>query len=522
MTVALPGYARPTTDPIGDEDEYIEIGSPDAMTWRPLGSYMGREVEFDWRIPGFLKFSIMGTHPMASYLANHRRRLIHVRSPENGVMWNGKVFASDIEGKPGQEVCTFTCVDNKYLTKTGLAWVNNILPPEVQINLTGKQDVRFGPFDMVTKSYVASVNTRLRRPMYAKLPLRYEMPEVPDLDDIDTLDDLLNIAADYMDDIVVLQARFPPLDELFQMELDRLERGIANDLWTPVDGIPSPTVFNTTSLSQLQSVIDYTSDNFLNFTNPGNILGLADPTTWNRMTRPGFVFDTLVKRDMRKIQFRADGTQIEYIKRHTETMDANRVVVGGKAPEILNQVIEWGANFAIQLLLNALFPGLGLGMVVGDLFDDIFFAYQQFWDPTVESDPDLGELAIGEVFGDNTAAWSLDSARIGLAELKKHSGKEAITVRITNGGPDGRGYRFGVDDGTGKTFMVGDIVTIYHLGTVIEQYVSNVKVKTDRSSGRKVYDITLGDAETAKDGWERVIGRISSAASTFRGIANSL
>lgn len=519
MTVALPGYARPTTEPIGDED--IMIGTPNALTWRPLGGYISREVEFDWRVPGFLKFQIMGSHPMAGYLMDCRRKVIHVRSPENGVMWNGRVFTADAEGPPGQELITVTCVDNKYWLKTGLAWVNNLLPPEIQINITGKQDVRIGSYDMVSKSYATSIFTRLNKPVYAKLPIRYDVPELPDLADIDTLDEALAYVATATDELVILSARFPPFDELIQQEGDRLERGLACDLWTPVDGVPSPTVFNTTSLSQLQSVLDYTSDNFLNFTNPGNILGLADPTTWNKMTRAGYAFDTLVKRDRRTIQWRADGTQIEHIKRHTEHMTAHRIVVGGKAPEILNQAIEWAANFAIQLLLNALFPGLGLGMVVGDLFDDIFFAYQQFWDPDVESDPNLGEHAFGEAFGDNTAAWSMDSAAIGLAQLKKHSGADAITITVTNGGPDGRGYRFGADDGSGKTFLVGDVHTIWHLGTLIDQYVSNVKVRTDRN-GRKVYSVTLGDAETAKDGWERVIGRVSSAMGTFRGIANSL
>jgi hypothetical protein len=518
MTVALPGYARPTLEPIGDED--ILIGSPDALTWRPLGGYISREIEFDWRVPGFAVIQIKGTHPLAPYLMQCRRKVIHLRTSENGIMWNGRVMKARAFGRPGQEVVTITAVDYKYWLKTGLAWVNNQLPPEVQINLTGKQDVRVGSFDQISKSYAASIFTRLRKPVYAALPIRWDMPDLPDLDDIDTLDDLLDLIADFTDEACVWQARFPPLDELMKQDLDRLERGIGLDLWSPVDG-PSPHVFNTTSLSQLQSVIDYTSDNFLNFTNPGNILGLADPTTWGKMTRAGYVFDTLVKEDKTHMQWRADGTQIEHIDRTSEHMTAHRIVVGGKAPEILNQVIEWGANFAIQLLLNAIAPGLGLGMVVGDLFDNIFFAYQQFWDPDVESDPDLGEHAFGEAFGDNTAAWSANSATIGLAELKKHGGSDAVTITVTNGGPDGRGFRFGVDDATGKTFKVGDIMQIYHLGTIVEQYVSNVKVKTDRN-GRKVYAITLGDAETAQDGWERVIGRVNTLFGTARGVANSL
>ncbi|MDP1249906.1 hypothetical protein Q6312_28525, partial [Klebsiella pneumoniae] len=78
-------------------------------------------------------------------------------------------------------------------------------------------------------------------------------------------------------------------------------------LGAPADGLPSPQVFNTHTLSMLQSVMDYTSDNFLNFTNPGNILGLTDPSEWGKLQNPGFVFNTHAKRDRREHQWRTDG-----------------------------------------------------------------------------------------------------------------------------------------------------------------------------------------------------------------------
>ncbi len=518
MTVVYePGYARPSVDaPVGFD---IEIGNPMATAWRPLGGYMNAEFEWDWNLPTNATIRITGDHPMAGYLVQCRRKVIHVRTTRNGIPWDGRVMRANVKGKPGREVITLTCISNLVWLMSGLVWVNNLLPPEFQINLTGKQNVKWGPPDMVFKLYLAEVMTRLRKPVYGKLPVRRTVPELPDLDDIDTLDDLLDIVADTLDEMCVLQARATPLDELFEQTVQMQEIGLSCHLWSVADGKPSPTVFNTDTLAQLQSVIDYTSDNFLNFTNPGNILGLSDPSTWNKMTRSGYVFDTHTKRDMRKIQFRIDSTQVEYYERDVAHATAHKVLIGGKAPEIMNQVIEWGANFALQLLLNALFPGLNLGTIlVGDLFDDVFFAFQQFWDPDLEED--LGEHGLGEKFGDNTAAWSLDAWANGQATLKENSGSDAVKIQLSSGTPDGRGYCMGVDDGTGRRYQVGDIVTLWDRGTTIEQWISNVKV-VDSGDGRMVETVTLGQ-DRAKDGWERVFSHLQNYAGIFRGIANSV
>lgn len=518
MTTAYaPGYARPNTDaPVGFD---VEIGNPAATAWRPLGGYMAAEFEWDWNLPTTATIRIMETHPMAAYLVQCRRKVIHVRTTRNGIPWDGRVMRANVKGKPGRRVITLTCISNLIWLMSMLCWVNNMLPPEFQINITGKQNIKWGPPDMVFKLYLAEVATRLRKPVYGRLPIRRSSPELPDLDDIDTLDDLLDIVADTLDDMCVLQARATQLDELFKQTVQTQEMGLSCHLWSVADGIPSPTVFNTDSLAQLQSVMDYTSDNFLNFTNPGNVLGLADPSKWNKMTRSGYVFDTHAKRDMRKIQFRMDSTQVIDCDRDVAHATAHKILVGGKAPEIMNQVIEWGANFALQLLLNALFPGLNLGTIlVGDLFDDVFFAFQQFWDPDLEAD--LGEHGLGEKFGDNTAAWSLDAWANGQAALKEHSGSDVVKIQLASGTPDGRGYCMGVDDGTGRRYQVGDIITLWDAGVTVEQWISNVKV-SDSGDGRMVETVTLGQ-DRAKDGWERVFAHIQQYAGVFRGIANSI
>jgi hypothetical protein len=516
--VTMAGLARPNTLDVQGFD--IQVGSPNALSWRPFGRYIDAEFEWHWFLPTFFTITLMADHPMVAYFSQCRRKVIHIRTWRNGKLWSGRVMTFTAEGPPGRETIVITGVSNLFHTMRALAWVNNLFPPWIQIALTGKQDVRLGPFDFVAKAYWSTIATRLRLPVYSSLPLRYGVPEMPNLATIDSLDDALDIVGQFATDLelVILQARFTPFGELIKQSVENLDVGLSMDLWTPTDG-PSPTVFNTDSLAQLQSVIDMTADNFLNFLNPGNILGLADPGSWNKMNRAGVVFSTHKKRDKLNMLWRTDGNQIAWIKRHVEHADGYKTAIGGKAPEFLNQAIEWGANFAIQLLLNALLPGANLGTIlVGDLFDDIFFAYQTFWDPDLEDD--LGEHGFAEVFGDNTAAWSLDGASTGLNTLKTHSGSDAVVITPNPGLAD-RGYQFGVDDGSGRRYLCGDRMNFWDRGITVEQYVSQVKIK-DSGDGRMDEKVVLGDAEKVKDGFERVMSLIQSGFGTFNGIANSL
>lgn len=446
-----------------------------------------------------------------------KRDVVPIRTYYNGVPWDGRVISATMEGKPGEEIVTATCISNLYWILTILAWVNPLFPPEVQIGLTGKQDIMFGPCDFVLKYFLAKNVIRLQKPVYAKLPLDYQFPELPQLSDINSLDDLLDLIATLTDDIVVLSARFTQLDELFKQALESSDRGLSCNLWIPEDG-PSPQVFNTDTLARLQNILDLTGDNFLWFTNPDNVLGLQDPDQWGKMQRAGYVFDTHRKRDRKWMQWRTDAGNITHITRGVSHPTAHKVIVGGKAPELMNQLVEWAANLALQALLNVAVPGAGLGSIlVGDLFDDIFFAYQQFEDPQLAAD--LGEHAWGEAFIDNTSAYSLDSWAIGLTGLKKHGGGESLKLEVVSGGTDGRGFSFGVDDGTGRRFLPGDIMTFYDRGTVVENYISGVEVEDSRDEKCTEF-VTIGDDDEVKDAWEKLVDHMKGVAALTRAIAN--
>lgn len=515
--VWTPGYANPNTEPVEAFDIEIGLRSTDRkrIEWTPLGAYKTAEFGWHWYLPGSFNFELKPDHPLVPTLSGLRRKAFHVRTHYNGLPFTGRLMGCNVKGKPGRENIRFSGFDYKYWNTRWLAWVNPLFPPEFQLALTGKQDIMAGEPDFVFKYFGAKNWTRLHRPIYAALPLHKVTPDLPDLADIDTFDELLSLGNTLLENLVVAMARFTQGDELFKSHRDRLDIGYRMDLW---DGIGEPpNVFCTETLSQLQSVIDMTSDNFLNFANLGNVLNLADPDSWGKADRACYVFDTRAKRDRRKVQWRTDGGQIEEYERDVTHTDATRAIVGGKAPEIVNQVIEWAANFAIQLLINALAPGLGLGVVVGDLFDDIFFAYQQFYDGELEDEIGIDD-AFAEIFADNTAAWSMDSYAIGHGALKEHAGSDGLklTIDSTTGN-----NQFGADDGSGRRYDVGDIHTFYDRGNTVEEYISSVTV-SDKRDGRMVETPTLGEDKRLRGQWERLVSNIQGLAGTSRGFANSV
>ena len=521
------GYADPNTDDPQTFNFDIGLRDNPVIDWRPVGSYLNAGTTWTHGLePGRIAFELKWDNPITDIVtpSTVKRKCFHIRlgrGPDgsigyNGIPWTGRIVDAEFSGTPGRERCVYIAECNKIWLQSTYAWVNNLFPPEVQFNLTGKQDVRIGSPDRVMKSYVTSVMTRLGKPFYSALPMRQPSAWANlHIDNFFDLDEVFDFIADVTEPLMFSQARFTQLDELFAQDVNRLEWGIKVDLW---DGRgTSPTVFNTDTLADLQSIIDYTDDDFLNL---GKLASISDGTWKNKMNRAGWVFDTYEKRDNRKVQFRtdSDGQIQDYTSKGTHAR-ATRAIVGGKSPAILNDIIEIGANLAISLLLNLIAPGLGLGVVVGDLFDDIFFAYQVFWDDELEDE--IGEDdALPEKFADNTAAWSLDGYATGKETLKAKGGEQSITINAMSGVP-GRGNTFGEDDGSARRYKVGDRIHLWDRGNFVEQYVSSVTV-TDKPGERDRQQPTLGSNKRLKGPWSRVIAGVQGLGATSRGIANSV
>lgn len=529
--MADPGYPQAITDKTWD---YLEVGqrSADRLTfdYRPIGTTVSNEVEYLFGVdPGTFAFELPRGHPLLDDITDVRRKVWQFRGGVDGQEFTGRIMKRNVTG-PMEDTYVFSGVDNRFHLKRMCAWVNNTMPPEVQFSITGKQDVVWGPWDPVAKNYVAKVATRLNKPFYVRLPLKWPdlwtIANQTDVGAIDSLDDLLDIIADANDDLalVTLFARFTMLDDLFRPTCERLERGVRVDTWDG-RGTP-PTVFSTDTLGKLTSILNATSDHFLDFSQ----LNSVSAGLWsNHPNRACYLFDTVEKRDRREVQFRTDAkVGIRHYAMSESHGDATYAIVGGKAPEVLNQAIEIGANLAISAILFGLsmIPGLsglsGLSLTVGDLFDDVFFAYQVVADHDLEDD--LGEDdAFGEIYADNTAAYSLDGYANGKRTLHDHGGGQQLDADVFSG-VDGRGIHFGADEAgarAARKYQCGDTVTLWDGATFSEQYVSKVVVGQQRDGGWKEQP-TLGRDKRAQGAYTRLIGGIQDGAATMRGYANSL
>lgn len=529
--MADPGYPQAITDRQWD---YFDIGirSADRMTfdYRPVGSTVSNEVEYTFGIdPGAFAFELPPRHPLLDVITDVRRTAWQFRCGIDGQEFTGRILKRSVTG-PKEQTFQFSGLDNRFFLKRMCAWVNNIFPPEVQFGITGKQDVVWGPWDPVAKNYVAKVATRQNKPFYVRLPLKWPnlwtAANQIDVGAINTLDDLLDILADTYDslDLVALQARFTMLDDLFRPTCERLERGVSVDTWDG-RGTP-PAVFSTDTLGKLQSIINTSSDHFLDIS---QLSHLGSGLWSNTPPRACYLFDTTTKRDNRKTQFRTDAkVGLGSYSMEELHADATHAVVGGKAPAVLNQAIEIGANLAISAILFGLsmIPGLGglsgLSLTVGDLFDDVFFAYQVTSDHELEED--IGEDdAFGEIYADNTAAYSLDSYATGKRTLHEHSGTQTLEGHALSG-VDGRGIHFGAPE-TGaraaRKYQHGDTVTLFDGASFSEQWVSKVVVGQRRDGGWKE-DPSLGRTKRAQGLWERLITGAQDTATSFRGFANSI
>lgn len=503
-----------------------------------VGDYLHCKVGFAWSIPAMMVFKVPEEHHCNEQFEQCRRKVVPVRARYHGEEFAGRVVDVEIDwdgernGPGSGEVWTVYCVSNLFWLMVVLAWVNPGLPAEVQVGLTGKQDVMIGPPDWVFKWYLTRNMIRADRPVYSMLPVRYDVPELPTLDELTDLDELLEYLNGF--DIIGLSARFPTLNDLYKQTVEATEMGMTMDLVVPdeyiAQGREMPKVFNTDGLGQLQSILDYTSDYFLDLS---KLVDVAVSGLWtDTITEPGYVFHTHEKRDRRQMVWQVRGGNIARYKRKISHARGSHAIVGGKAPEAMNQLIEFAANMAVQAIAAAVTTALGLpglgAVAVGSLFDDIFFAFQHFFDSELEES--LGRHGFKEGFADNTSAWSLDAFAVGQALIKKLSGDDTLTFDAISG--TGEGFEFGADtelfvidgelvevDMSHKRYRHGDIMTFYHRGTMVENFVSLVEIE-DRRDGRVIEHVTFGNMKQL-DALAMLMDKVGQFASISQGFAVS-
>lgn len=487
-----------------------------------VGEYLYAKFGWHWNLPAMGVFKIKESHHLAPLVKTCRRKVIPITTEQNGIPWDGRIMDVEIDWDGnGEEIITVYCINNLFWIMTVLGWVNPQLPATVQIGLTGKQDIMFGPPDWVFKWFFARNAIRQNIPVYMQLPLRYDIPNLPNLEDLFDLEALLAYVNGI--DLVVLSSRFTQLDELFKQTVTTGEIGMTCDLVIPTATNPGPMVFNTDSLATLQSILDITSDNFLDISKFPSLGSLVD----TEMHEPGYVFHTHKKRDRRWQVWSKQSGVIKSYKRKISHARGSRVVVGGQSPSMLNSIVEFAANLAIQAIAGALTTALGLpgvgAIAVGGLFDDIFFAFQEFVDAELAAD--LGRHGFREGFADNTGAYSLDSFSVGLNRMRELAGDDSLTVTVQ---PNASiGLSFGADteiiegvevDVSDRRYRHGDRISLHDGETYVETYISAVEVE-DARDGRKIELVTLGDSSKQKDVWGQIFDKLKDGTALSRAMA---
>ncbi|MEJ9078860.1 hypothetical protein WKY82_10600 [Gordonia malaquae] len=513
MTLIL-GARRPAVPDTALFD--IEINGDNQVRsehWRPFGGYQRCRWQWAWGIPAIAEIQIAKTHPWAKLVMACRRQIISVVTNHNGVPWDGRVMGARYKGVPGQEVITAYLVNNLVWQTSALAWPQPLFPrPEFQFP---KHDIAVGPLDGVYKYYSSRNYTRLLAPVYSKLPIRYDTPSLPDLNQMSSIEDVLDYIADSTDDLIATWARMTPLDELHKVHFENSNRAPVINLWRPgIDPDPGK-IFNPEALGHLENIISWEGlEHFFYFLNPGNVLGMANPANWLKANNPCYLLDTVEKRDRRHMEWRTDGGGIIDVERYVTHPEGYQVIVGGKAPEIANNVVQMVFNLLIQGAMSALQIG-GAAPVVGDLVNDIFFAYQMFSDSDLKAE--LGRHGLAERFANTGTAFSLDALASGTSKLKEIGGQDTLKLTIRAGAG---GYEHGVDDGTGLRFRVGDRISLVDFGETVEQWVSAVEVEHTPGE-QKTTTVTLGDDLALRSGWDKVTEKIGMLAGAANAAANS-
>lgn len=490
----------------------IDVFSGDYTQVRPLGPYI--RAKFAWKRNEATAATIQVkiSHPLAQRLMQCKVDVVPIRTYYNGKVWDGRVLSCVVEGEPGREIVTATCVSNLKWLQSILGWPAPLLPVEVQFP---KQDMIIGPVDFVTKYFIAKNAARLNKPVYVKVPQlgnQIKLPEIPN--GIKSLDDFLAFINQI--DLCAMYSRMTPLDEVFANSLKNSDSEITCNLWVPGDEDPGK-IFNTNSLGRLQNIFDLSGDNFMFFTNPDNILGLINPNTYGKANEACYIVDSKKKRDRRWMQWTTASGQIVSYKRNIIHPTAHQVVTGGQSPQWMNDLSRIIADGLLGLLLT-MFGAPFLAPSVGGTFDDIFLAFNVFSDPALAAQ--LGRHGFGEAYANASTGFTLDALTAGLQALRDHAGRDSVKIVVQDGGATGKGFEFGVDDGSGRRYDVGDIMTFVDRDSEITDYVSSVEVEDQRGAYCMV-TVTIGDDNPVKDPMLQFVDRFKEFGALHRVIATS-
>lgn len=442
----------------------------------PLGlvnNYESAEVEFLWNQVGTGEIVIPAHHEFAKLCMSVDRTVVPITVTYNDERWSGRVDIATREGVRGQKKITLSLIDDYAWFHAILAFGNPRSAPEVQFP---PQDIAIGPIRTVIDHYLTPNAKRLGLPI-TMLPFKKHL---------DTTEWVVGVA------------RMVPLDELFQGWLDNSSCRLVIRLWLPGDPQPHPDLY-LTKAQYLVEVVDNPKESGV--INTQTFLdGLADAlgqlVTGFISQVGGFLIpgladavDGLFKRaEIPSVVWSSESSGVANSRLTVKHPLYYSVVVGGKSPTWLNELVDMVAELAVTwvfaLLSMAVLPGLS--GLLASLFKDVFLAFQKFADQKTKAD--MGILGFPEGFANAQAGYTFAANQVAERALNEGRGQRAMTIEVMDGYPFLAFY----------DYHVGSICGLEDEGEVSYDRCRAIKVRDSRSE-RVMVSAVIGDDRVDED-----------------------
>lgn len=481
----------------------LRVWNNDYSAARPVGVHISARVSWTFHGAAAGTLIVQRDHPLADRLMQADYDVVPVTAEVNGERWVGRVKEFVCEGEPGREIVTATLISEYAFIHAMLGWPSTFAPLAVQFP---PQDLQAGPLATVALHYITANATRLRVPIYVKRPEGVDRSPW-----------------------VRRWSRMTPLDELLGPALEEHGYQLKVELWLPGDPDPGPVV-NANRLGQVGSELLAKIDNLLRFRNDDNWLGLQAPQDANTMDAPGLVVSIVPKRPRQFVRWTTAGggiTSYRIVGRHPE---AHTMIVGGKSPAWVNDIVEGAVDLAISGLLSAagiaitaVSGGLlgpivaGVGGIIKDGLSNVALAFTKYTDE--EAKGYQGPFAYPEKFVSSGAGtFSLEQQEAALTALQEAKGGRSVQITVADGKP----HRFGADERLPngrirRGYRVGDECIFEDRGAEIVDYISAVEVSQE--SSHLEITPTIGDARIQDDPMVRQLKHIKNLVTYQRAAA---
>lgn len=494
-------------DPYGGWEHYpdrldMRVWSHDMRRARPVGVKMSGSIRSQFTGAGSGSLVVARDHPLADRLMQADYDVVPVTATLNGVQWSGFVDEYVCEGAPGEEILTCTLLDWYTMMHQILGRPSPFAPLEAQMP---PQDTKAAPLVTTVLHFILRNAIRLGLPLYVRAP-----------DGVDR------------SPWVTRWSRMTPLDEVIEPALEEHGYQLRVSMIGAGADLPFPVMSARGWMAATDPVLN-AIDNFFQFfikTPPG----VTDPGEITRIGTAGLLVECVPKRERQFVRWSTEGGGIKHLKTTGKRPTASTVVVGGKSPAWVTDMIDLGIDVAIGGLLSAIGTAVGtalgpiggiIGGAIGDLagnfFDNVFLAYSEYTD--VDLRAQLGPFGPPEAFVSSGAGiFSLDAIDAGISGLQEHKGGRSIEITLEDGVPHRWGLDEKLDDGRiRRGYQVGDINVFSDRGTEIEDYISSVEA-TDDQNGLTV-TATVGDSRIVDDPQVKQIRDIKKMITNLRASA---